>query len=107
MITWDGVSSLNMRYVPAAQAQKKGDTVLTSNYSSLFPENIIIGTIAEIKEEQGTLFYSIKVEPSVNFGTLEEAFVVLYSPDQSRLELERKLIEPNQTDTERNRGSQQ
>lgn len=107
MITWDGVSSLNMRYVPAAQAQKKGDTVLTSNYSSLFPENIIIGTIAEIKEEQGTLFYSIKVEPSVNFGTLEEAFVVLYSPDQSRLELERKLIEPNQTDTERDRGSQQ
>jgi rod shape-determining protein MreC len=96
MITWDGEGSLNLRFIPAAQPQKKGDTVVTSSYSSLYPENIVIGTIADIKEDQGTLFYKIKVEPAVNFATLEEAFVVLYSPDQSRLDLEKKLLEGNQ-----------
>jgi len=104
MITWDGESSLNLRYIPAAQPQKNGDTVVTSNFSSLYPEDIVIGTIAEIKEEQGTLFYQIKVTPAVNFATLEEAFVVLYSPDQSRLDLEQKLLEQNQT--EGNGGTQ-
>lgn len=98
MITWDGESSLNLRYIPAAQPQKKGDTVVTSNFSSLYPEDIVIGTIEDIKEEQGTLFYQIKVASAVNFATLEEAFVVLYSPDQSRLDLERKILEQNQTD---------
>ncbi len=96
LITWDGASSLTFRNVPSVQPQQKGDTVVTSNYSSLYPENIIIGTISEIEQEQGTLFYKITVEPSVNFATLEEAFVVLHSPDQSRLDLERKIIDPSQ-----------
>lgn len=97
MITWDGAGSLNLRFVPAAQPQKRGDTVVTSNYSALFPENLPIGIIDSISEEQGTLFYRIKVKPAVNFATLEEAFVVLHSPDSARLELERRLIDPNQT----------
>ncbi|MBS1914108.1 MAG: rod shape-determining protein MreC [Bacteroidetes bacterium] len=96
-ITWDGKGSLYLQDIPAAQPQKKGDTVVTSSYSPRYPENIIIGIISDIKEERGSLFYQIRVQPAVNFATLEEAFVVLYSPDQSRLDLERKLIEPNQT----------
>jgi rod shape-determining protein MreC len=80
--------------VPSVQPQKIGDTVVTSNYSSLFPQDIVIGTVTKVEPEQGTLFYSIQVEPAVNFATMEEAFVVLYSPDQSRLDLERRVIEP-------------
>ncbi len=93
LIIWDGSSSLTFRNVPSVQPQKVGDTVVTSNYSSLYPENIVIGTVSKVEPEQGTLFYSITVEPAVNFATMEEAFVVLYSPDQSRLELERRVIE--------------
>lgn len=95
LVSWDGSSSLFLRNIPSVQPQKLGDTVVTSNYSSLYPENIVIGTITEIEPEGGSLFYKIKVQPAVNFATLEEAFVVLYSPDQSRLELERKLIDPS------------
>lgn len=95
LVSWDGSSSLFLRNVPSVQPQKLGDTVVTSNYSSLYPENIVIGTITQIEPEGGSLFYKITVQPAVNFATLEEAFVVLYSPDQSRLELERKLIDPS------------
>jgi rod shape-determining protein MreC len=93
LIIWDGGSNLLFRNVPAVQPQKKGDTVVTSNYSSFYPENIVIGTITDIEEEQGTLYYKITVKPAVNFATLEEAFVVLHSPDQERLDLERATIE--------------
>ncbi|MEO5930441.1 MAG: rod shape-determining protein MreC [Candidatus Kapaibacterium sp.] len=101
LITWDGASSLTLRNIPSVQPQKIGDTVVTSNYSSLYPENIVIGTVTEISPEQGTLFFKIKVTPAVNFATLEEAFVVLYSPDQSRLDLEKKFTEPEQPQTHR------
>ncbi len=95
LISWDGASSLTLRNVPSVQPQKVGDTVVTSNYSSLFPEDIVIGMVTKVEPEQGTLFYSITVEPAVNFATMEEAFVVLYSPDQSRLDLERRMIDPS------------
>ncbi|MDB5033055.1 MAG: Cell shape-determining protein MreC [Chlorobi bacterium] len=101
LIAWDGASSLTLRNIPTVQPQKIGDTVVTSNYSSLYPENIVIGTVTEISPEQGTLFFKIKVTPAVNFATLEEAFVVLYSPDQSRLDLEKKFTEPEQPQTHR------
>lgn len=97
IIVWDGAGALRMRDVPISVPQKKGDTVITSTYSSLFPADLVIGTILEIEEEPGTLYYNITVKPAVNFSTMEEAFVVLHSPDQERLELERKLIEPLQS----------
>lgn len=92
LIVWDGASALTMRDLPSSQPQRKGDTIITSNYSSIYPANLVIGTISAIEPEQGSLYYHITVEPTVNFATLEEAFVVLYSPDQERLELERKLL---------------
>ena len=98
MITWDGAGSLILGNVPAAQPQRKGDTVVTSSLSALYPENIPVGVIDTVADDPGTLFYRIRVRPMVNFATLEEAFVVLYTPDQKRLELERKLIEPNQSE---------
>jgi rod shape-determining protein MreC len=104
IVTWDGGSSLLMRNIPSVQPQKKGDTVITSSYSSLYPENLVIGTIKEISEDQGTLFYRIVVEPGVNFSTLEEAYVVLHSPDQERLELEGKFLQEQNADESTRKG---
>lgn len=93
IITWDPSGALLLKSVPVALQQKAGDTVVTSSQSVLFPENLVIGTITSVSEERGTLFDRIVVTPAVDFSTLEEAFVVLYSPVQERLELERRYIE--------------
>jgi len=93
IITWDPGGALLLKSVPSALQQKAGDTVITSSQSVLFPENLVIGTITSVSEERGTLFDHIVVQPAVDFSTLEEAFVVLHSPDQERLELERRYIE--------------
>lgn len=39
-----------------------GDTIITSGYSSIFPEGIMIGKIDEFEVESGSNFYSISVE---------------------------------------------
>lgn len=82
-----------LRNVPSVNKQEKGDTVVTSNFSSLFPPNIVIGTIEEVGEEQGTLFHELRLKPAVNFQTLEEAFVILQTADADRLKLEKDIIE--------------
>lgn len=98
LIVWDSKEGLLLRDLPSTLPQGKGDTIVTSNYSSLFPENLVIGTIDSIAPEAGSLYYSIHVKPAVDFSTLEEAFVVLHTPDQKRLDLERRVIEGTEGD---------
>lgn len=93
MLTWDYVGGRNLllRQIEAVRPQPKQDTIVTSGYSELFPENITVGTIASIEQEEGTLFYRIVVTPSVDFATLDEAFVVLHRPNDERLKLQSRL----------------
>lgn len=93
IVTWEPDGVMVMKYVPTALKQKKGDTVITSSQSIFFPENLPIGVISDVQEEQGTLFDRIIIEPAANFATFEEAFVVLHNPDESRLKLEQSFIE--------------
>ncbi len=103
LVVWDGRSGMLMRDLPSSLDQRKGDTIVTSNYSSIFPENLIVGTIDTLYPEAGSLYYAIKVTPAVDFSTMEEVFVVLYSPDQKRLELEQKMLEGTTEDEPRPR----
>ena len=93
ILFWDKEERLLLRNVPSVLTQEVGDTVITSGLSSFYPEDIVVGTVVDIEEEQGTLYHRITVEPSVNFATLEEIFVVLYTPDTKRLELEQQVLE--------------
>lgn len=93
ILIWDKEERLLLQNVPAVLSQEIGDTIITSGLSSLYPQDLVIGTVAEVEEEQGTLYHRIVVEPTVNFATLEEVFVVLYTPDRKRLELEREVLE--------------
>ena len=93
ILIWDKEERLLLQNVPAVLTQEIGDTIITSGLSSLYPQDLVIGTVAEVEEEQGTLYHRIVVEPTVNFATLEEVFVVLYTPDRKRLELEQRVLE--------------
>ena len=47
-----------------------GDTIVTSGYSSIFPEGIMIGTIQSFAQPEGGNYYDIKVKLSTNFKAL-------------------------------------
>lgn len=68
----------------------KGDTIVTSGYSVVFPENIMIGTIEEYKIKPGENFYNIRVKLSVNFRNLDYVYIVenLLKTEQQQIEIE-------------------
>jgi rod shape-determining protein MreC len=91
-LVWDGenYNSADLREIPFHIIVNVGDTVVTSGYSNVFPEGIMIGTIKKFDVESGTNFYNIKVELSTNFKTLKYVEVV-----QNTKRSELKNIEKN------------
>jgi len=77
-LVWDGehANTADLKEIPFHIIVNVGDTVVTSGYSSIFPEGIMIGTIKNFDVESGTNFYNIKVELSTNFRTLKYVEVV-------------------------------
>jgi rod shape-determining protein MreC len=55
---------------------KAGDTVVTTTYSAVFPENILIGTVASFDIKPGENFYNIQIKLSTNFSNLTYVYIV-------------------------------
>lgn len=55
---------------------QKGDTVVTSGNSEIFPEGELIGFIDEIEKAERPGFYIIKVKLSANLKELDHVYVV-------------------------------
>ena len=53
-----------------------GDTVVTSGYSTFFPEGILLGTVESFEKGGGDNFYSIRVKLSVDFKALTYVEVI-------------------------------
>jgi rod shape-determining protein MreC len=70
-----GEPLLAMKYVPNDDAVNLGERVVTSGMDKIFPRDLPIGTIADIKP--GNPFKTIRVRPSANLGRLEEVIVLL------------------------------
>jgi rod shape-determining protein MreC len=89
-IYWDGNSPdyVSMRNIPRSANVVVGDTVLTSQISSLFPPNLMVGRVAEIVPDNTSNFYNLRLRTSTNFFNLEYAYVVgnLQYDEQKRLE---------------------
>lgn len=91
IIAWDGGDYIRLKNVAKKQDIREGDLVVTSEYSSIFPSNIRIGVIAKISEKPGNLFKDVDVQPSVDYASLDQVFVVALQPDSSRVLLEQEL----------------
>lgn len=59
-----------------------GDLVLTSGYGGVYPKDIPIGTVREIRLDSSGLLKTAIIEPLVNFDILEEVYVVLMTGGQ-------------------------
>ncbi len=77
-VHWNGNSDfiLNFNYIPDRVKLNLGDSVVTSGYSFIFPKNIPIGSIIDIKKDISTSFYKLKVKPFVDFSALDNIWIV-------------------------------
>lgn len=93
-LVWDAVDPrfVVLKGIPKNVEVKKGDTVLTSPYSYNFPPGFMVGTVADIKGEQGSGFYLLKVKTAVNFNSIQQVFVVENLQRDEQMKLEQETI---------------
>jgi rod shape-determining protein MreC len=53
-----------------------GDTVSTSQYSNIFPENIYIGKVKSIQKTEGSSTYQIKIKLGTDYQRLSFVDVI-------------------------------
>ena len=77
-LSWDGKDSeyAKLDGIPFHVDLTVGDTVVTSSYSSAFPEDIMIGTVHSIEQPSGENYYNIQVKLSVDFRALSYVEVI-------------------------------
>ncbi len=77
-LSWPGMNPREALLSDIARHVKfsKGDTIVTTAYSALFPEGIMIGTVKDFEARDGSSFYSITIELSTDFTNLHYVYVV-------------------------------
>ncbi len=64
-------------YVPNAEKVSVGERVISSGLDGVFPKGLFLGVVQSVQsQEEGMLFQEVRVEPSVDFKSLESVFVV-------------------------------
>lgn len=90
ILTWNGNDEwhASMERIPSHLQLSKGDTVVTSSYSSIFPEGIKVGTIENFEKIAGNTFYNVTIKLSTDFSRLSYVNVVnnLMKDEQTTLE---------------------
>lgn len=77
-LSWDGTDYryANLTGIPFHVELAVGDTVVTSSFSSVFPEGLFVGTIHEFEMPQGENYFKISVRLGVNFKALSYVDVI-------------------------------
>lgn len=65
-----------------------GDTIITSGYSTVFPEGLMVGTVDDITDSNDGLSFLLKVKLASNFGALRNVTVIAASEKEERNNLE-------------------
>lgn len=62
--------------IPLHLVLEKGDALVTSGFSNIYPADIMIGTIEDMQESDSKDFNTAKIRFSTNFSTLRHVFVI-------------------------------
>lgn len=77
-LIWDGKSAeyAILEELPRHVKFEKGDTIITSGYSSVFPEGLLIGTVEESSRQKNDNFNAIKVKLSTDYFKLGDVCII-------------------------------
>ena len=84
---------LSLKDIPRHEKITVGDTVITTEYNSVYPQNHPIGIISNIQLDENEPFYQLKVKTFENLGSINKGYVYTQI-----LNIEKKAL-INQKDT--------
>lgn len=92
-IAWDGIHYRRLKFddVPKYAKMEIGDTVETTQLSSIFPEGIPIGVIEKFEIVNGT-FYTVDLKMLADMSGLDYLYAVSLKGQQERAALENQYI---------------
>ncbi|MBC7536114.1 MAG: rod shape-determining protein MreC [Ferruginibacter sp.] len=77
-LSWDGKepNMITLTNIPKSAKIAKGDSVISSGFSTSFPKGIMIGTVEAVYKEVSTSNFKIKLRTAANFYNLEYAYAI-------------------------------
>lgn len=77
-VEWSGgdYRTANLMEIPFHVELAVGDTIVTSSYSAVFPEGIMIGTVHSFEQPEGESFYQIRIKLGTDFKSIHYVEVV-------------------------------
>ncbi|MCH8329832.1 MAG: rod shape-determining protein MreC [Bacteroidetes bacterium] len=79
--------------IPKNISVEPGSDIVSSGYSSFFPENIQIGKVSKAELEKGSNFYKIEVALSTKFDRITYVYIINYILKNEQMELEKEADE--------------
>lgn len=94
-LNWDGTAPnyAIVKDMPRHSIFTLGDTIVTSGHSAVFPPDIPIGTIEDMKDSHDGLSYILRIKLFADFARLQDVCVISRKGKEEQLQLEQKLKE--------------
>ncbi len=93
-LNWDGhdVRYANLEELPRHVEFQKGDTIVTSGYSSVFPAGLIVGIVSDFEKQHDDNFFTLEVRLSTDFTALSSVRIIrnYHQAEQRNVEQEAK-----------------
>jgi rod shape-determining protein MreC len=93
-LEWRGGSAryAHLNDLPKHVIIHEGDTLVTTAFSSVFPEGIMVGTVESFELAEGENFYDVKVKLATDFGSLNYVYVIndMFREELIQLESQQK-----------------
>jgi rod shape-determining protein MreC len=77
MVRGRGGDELVFEFVARGGDVQEGDVVITSGLGGVYPKGLRVGEISEVSEPGSRLLQTATLTPAVDFGRLEQVFVML------------------------------
>jgi rod shape-determining protein MreC len=77
-LVWNGVQPniLALTNIPKSAKVAKGDTIITSGLSAIFPKGILIGTVIDVKPETANNNFKITFKSAADFYSIEYVYAI-------------------------------
>ena len=94
-LTWDGNDPqiMQLEDLPTYLDVQKGQEVVTSQYSVIFPENIPVGKVVDYEVKKGANFYTVYVELYADLRNLNTVYAVKNLMRREQINLEEQAKE--------------
>lgn len=76
LVKGKGNFKLSLEFIPQKENVAVGDLALTSSRGGVFPQNLLVGQILDVKSSDVELFQKIEVKPFLNIRDLDYLFII-------------------------------